>query len=263
MRFESLASGSAGNLYTVAPGAHDEAELLIDPGLPLRSFLGSLLSPPRAAIVSHLHADHCRGARGLAALGVPVWLPGEALDDGGGWPEEVERPTGGLEASVVAVPPPNTYRPWTSFAPSPSFVVKAWPQVHDVPCFGFTVLERATGEVLIYSIDTAYTSRRFGWPPPTIVAVEANHDAALLAGSSAHVARRRRVARGHQSIQHALRWLGCLDLSRCREIVLIHLSAEHADPAAMVSAVRRATGVHTWAAAPDGGAIDLEGDSQP
>lgn len=184
----------------------------MDAGLPfpmLQRLLDHQVTRLDFAVVTHAHLDHARGAQALIDRGVPVLTPVEVI--------------AALELTrAVELPVGEVFRHsgWT---------IQAVPVEHDVP--NVALLIQRGGESLFYCTDTARIPVRVN---PTILAVEANHDLNVLrhrvesGGIEDFIAAR--AVRNHQSIQSLLAWLEVQDLSRTREVHLLHLSGGSAGP---------------------------------
>lgn len=223
MIFHPHASSSAGNLYEVRSGG---ARLVIDPGLPIakvKAALGFRLSDVAGVLVSHSHADHCRAAPGLAASGLDIYGSTETLA------------AVGLSDHHRA----HVLEPGGSYWAGP-FRVLPFATRHDAAgSLGFYV-GHPDGDRLLYAIDTAYVpSRAAGL---THIAVECNYSLDGLRESTAHPAHVHRVQVSHMGLERVLLWLGRTDLSRVREIHLLHLSDGHGDAEGFRAAVEQRTG---------------------
>lgn len=225
MIFTPHASSSAGNLYHIE--AADGTRLLLECGLPLsriKRALGWTLAGVDAVCVSHEHADHSKAAHDLLRLGVPVYCSvGTALALGlSGF--RLLRARTSVQIGGVAV--------------------TALEAQHDAAEPLAFVLDDGVDR-LLFATDSA----SLGWRVAglTIIAIEANYSAELLPPDMPQAARER-LARSHMSLASALELLDSTDLSRCREIHLLHLSDRHSDAAAFKAAVEGAFGVPCFVA---------------
>lgn len=232
MEFRAHYSSSAGNLYSVRAQGQT---LLIDPGVrmaEIRRALGFAVARATGCLISHSHGDHARAAPDLLRAGVDCYASAgtwSALGlDGGGH----------HRAHVLA---PREERMVGPFRVLP-FDVR-----HDAEgSMGFLIGAARDADRLLFAVDTAYLPYRFSGL--THVAVEANFSAAALAASDAHPARKLRTMRSHMSIERLIEMLRANDLSRVREVHLLHMSSEHGDGEAFRAAVERATGKPTYVA---------------
>ena len=106
-------------------------------------------------------------------------------------------------------------------------------------------------ERLLFIPDTSHVMNRF--KNVTILAIECNHVADILSdniqeGNIPSVVGRR-VRRNHMSLDSVIGMLKANDLSRCREIWLLHLSDANSDEARMIRTVQEQTGIPCRAAA--------------
>lgn len=229
MYFKSLASSSAGNAYLVE--SEGAPPLLIDPGIPFAALSRALKhesSRLAGCLISHQHGDHAVAAPGLAQRGVPIYTSRECAE------------ALGIEAFHVEHALPFPIGGWT---------ITPWDAVHDVKCHGF-VIDAPDGDRLMYCTDSAYVPYRFG--ELTHIAIGANYSEAILAERVAagqmDKAHGERVLTCHMSIERVVAFLRANDLSRLREVHLLHLSAGNSNEAEFRNAVQRASGVPVYVA---------------
>ena len=229
MIFKPLASSSAGNAYLVEePGL---APLLIDPGIrfsALRPALGIGTAGLAGCLISHQHGDHAKGAAELARRGVSIYTSRECAE------------ALGIDAIHVEHGVPFDACGWR---------ITPWDAVHDVRCFGF-VIDAPSGDRLMYATDTAYVPYLFDGI--TCIAIGANYSEALLAerveSGQMDMAHGERVFSCHMSIERVGRFLHANDLSKLREVHLLHLSAGNSNEAEFKLAAQRAAGVPIFVA---------------
>ena len=231
MDIRVLASGSAGNCYRVSDG---QTHVLIECGLPLREIqrgLGFRLAEIHGVLVSHEHMDHARAAADLLRRGVDVYMTdgtAKALGLAGHRLRHISARVG-FRIGTIAVVPFDT--------------------VHDAAePVGF--LLASGGDKLLYLSDTAYCKYRF--PGLTQIMIEANWSSELLrqryeAGELDRVLRSR-IIRNHMSLERALEMLKANDLSRVREVWLLHLSNDHSDEMQFKRRVQEVCGVPVYIA---------------
>lgn len=230
-----LASSSAANCTLVRhPSGRS---ILLDAGLKvreLRPLVGFQVSQLEAALVTHAHQDHSRGVEGLLQAGVTCAMRAETAEALGVTkhhrvrilaPQDHTRPRG-----------PYMFGPWA---------VVPFDVEHDVPNLGYVLATRS--ERLLYLTDTPFSRYRF--EGLTHICLETNHSVEqvlrrveegsldALVGS--------RIIRSHLGLERAIELLKANDLSRVKEIWLMHLSNGNSDATAFKAAVERATGVPT------------------
>lgn len=220
MKFESLASSSAGNAYIVSD---NDTRILIECGVShqkLQKLSGFSLSEFQACLVSHEHKDHAKSVLELISRGMEVYMSqgtAEALEtDAVKLVEHMQQfNVGSLD--IV---------PFTTF--------------HDAAePLGFLIKSRVDGDVLAFATDTV--NLRYKFPDLNILAIEANYDKNILERCEKMPEKvRYRITNSHMEIDTLCDYLRSLDLSRCREIHLLHLSDATSHEGHFINKVARA-----------------------
>ena len=222
MEFRAHASSSRGNFYTVSDG---ENLLAIECGLrfpDLRRALGFRVSELCGCLVSHEHKDHSRAASDLARAGVDIYASAGTLAALG---------LSGARINSVTVHERFFVGPWT---------VYPFDTTHDAAePLGFVVITE-TGEKLLYASDTPYL--KYMVEGLTVIAIECNYEASMLQESSLLPAVKRRIVHSHFSLEYVKGFLQANDLSRVREIHLLHMSDGNSDAARFKREVQELTG---------------------
>lgn len=212
MEFNSYASSSAGNLYTVSDG---QTTLMLECGLrfsALSKQLGDALGSVAACFITHEHTDHSNAHRELTTRGVPVYAShGTARALG----NELIRKLRAREMITIG-----------------SMKVLPFEVYHDASePFGY-LIRGADGEKLLFATDTA------GIPVTVdgvaVLAVECNHDRRLIQGAKPW---QKRAAKEHMSIDMLCEYMDRLDRAALRAVYLLHLSDRHSDEAAFVKRI--------------------------
>ena len=209
MKFEAFASSSAGNAYTVSDGM---TTILIECGLSykkLQKAIGFSVTDISACLVTHEHKDHSSCIKRLLEDCVQVYLTR-------GTAEALELPDSLMELA-------NEIKAGEQFTVG-SIDILPFETFHDAAePVGFCMQSRVSGDILVYAIDTVNLPYQF--PGVGVLAVEANFDNAILARCEKMPEKvRHRVANTHMEIDVLCGILRRMDLSRCREIHLMHLS---------------------------------------
>ena len=220
MKFESLASSSSGNAYIVSD---NDTRILLECGVShakLQKLSGFSLSEFQACLVSHEHKDHAKSVAELISRGMEVYMSqgtAEKLDvDGVTLIEHLEQ----FSVGSLDVVPFNTF--------------------HDAAePLGFLIKSRVDGDVLAFATDTV--NLRYKFPGLNILAIEANYDKHILERCEKMPEKvRYRITNSHMEIDTLCDYLRNLDLSRCREIHLLHLSDATSHEGHFINKVLRA-----------------------
>ena len=220
MRFEALASSSAGNAYVVSD---QDTRILLECGVShskLQKLSGFSLSEFQACLVSHEHKDHAKAVEELISRGMAVYMSqgtAEVLETEGA--ELIEHMAQFNVGSLDIVP-------FTTF--------------HDArEPLGFLIKSRVDGDVLAFATDTV--NLRYKFPGLNILAIEANYDKNILERCEKMPEKvRYRITNSHMEIDTLCDYLRGLDLSQCREIHLLHLSDATSHEGHFINKVARA-----------------------
>ena len=217
-------SGSSGNLYQLKSG---DASLLIEAGVTVKRIKHALdfcLSSVQGCLVSHAHLDHSCGVKDVMRAGIDCYMTQETAD------------ALGLDGHRLHI-----------VEPMQQFKVGSWTAIpfqahHDCPgAVGYLVSDGV--EKLLFATDTFYVHYRFHGL--NIVAVECNYSPETISPDCSP-ARKKRLYSSHMSLENCIRLLKANDLSKVKEIHLIHMSRDNSDPAAFQKAVQQATGIATY-----------------
>jgi len=212
MRFLQHASGSAGNMYEVIGSSGER--LIIDCGLSWTKTLECLdhnMDGICGLLIDHAHSDHSKSYEKFTEHGIDVYA---------------------TECTYQYLPPVKRPRRLKRVMPGKErqigpFSVTPFSLHHDIENVGFII--KQGGEALCYATDTTHISE--SWDIPfTTIAIEASWsqqriDEGLASGklSSFYT---ERLKRTHMEVEHCLLYLrNYCNLSRCREIHLIHCSS--------------------------------------
>lgn len=209
MKFDPLMSSSHGNVYIISDG---HTHILLECGVTykkLQQLCGFQTANFDACIISHEHKDHSAAVKQVITAGVPVYMSNgtaEALE----LPEKLldlaQEMTAGEQFCVgtIDVLPFATY--------------------HDAKePLGFVMRSRIDGDVFAYAIDTVNIP--YNYPNANILALEANFERAILDRCEKMPEKvRHRIANTHMEIDILCGILQRMDLSKCRELHLLHLS---------------------------------------
>lgn len=218
MRLFQYASGSTGNFYVIeATNGH---RLLIECGIVWKSILKHLkynLNDIEGCFVSHIdHQDHSKAVKDVLGAGIDTY------SSNGSW--ETVKGEIGHRAKVIA---------HETLVRLNSFEVLAFNVNHDAKePLGFVVREKETGEFLLFATDTSHIEYELNYPF-SIVAIECSYDrdilSAMVENDDINESLARRLLTSHMEKQATKNHLDKFDLSKCREIHLLHLSKANID----------------------------------
>ncbi len=226
MEIQVLASGSTGNCYQVTDGS---TSLLIEAGIPYKEIQRGLnfrVSDIVGVLVSHEHKDHCKAVADMIKAGIDCYMSqgtAEALELSG-HRVKIVKPLQQFEIGTWTILPFETQ--------------------HDAKePVGF-LLGNQAGEKLLYATDTYYVRYRF--EGLTHIMVECNYSLDILqanveAGLVPEVLKNR-LLKSHFSLEHVKDFFKANDLSRVREIWLLHMSDGNSDTDRFKREVQEITG---------------------
>lgn len=239
IEFRPLASSSDGCAYRLGFGPGKGA-LLLDCGIrftALEIALDFEVSQLAGCLISHAHSDHCKAVYDLLKRGVKCYATFETWD--ALWKRD-EKFTGPFshrmkEGQIFHIG---------------DWVVTPFEAKHDLEgTLGFVI--DGHGERCLYLTDSAYSKYRF--EGLTRIYIECNHSSELMRQNvregDIHTERYKRTAQNHMSLERLLDMLKANDLSKVKEIHLLHLSDANSDEVAFKEAVQRATGCPVYIAA--------------
>jgi phosphoribosyl 1,2-cyclic phosphodiesterase len=230
---QTLGSSSKGNCYRLLSGGRS---LLLECGLPWKEIQRKLnfkTTDLDGCLVSHGHGDHSRAMTEVLRAGVDVYASFETLESRGVFGHHNAY---AVNQSVVQ---------WRI---NDFWSVRAFDLVHDAEgTLGFIITDDK-GDTLAFLTDTAYC--KYKMPTCEIIMVEANFSEAILQkcvnAGVIDPGRAKRVRENHMSVERVVYFLKANDLSRCREIRLIHLSDGNSDADLFKRMVQEATGIPTY-----------------
>ena len=228
MDIKIIASGSSGNAYLIGDG---KTHLLLDAGIPFKRIqigCGFRTSSIDGCLVTHRHGDHAMAIPKLLQRGIAVYSN-----------EDVA----GLYPGVQQMEARREFRIGT-------FRILPFEAEHDVPCYGYQVTSEETSEKLVYITDSAYV--RYTVTGLTHIMIEANYAEDIMIGNvrdeKVPLSLAERVAGTHMSIDTLLSLLRANDMTKVRQIYLLHLSDNNSDAEVFKKMVQRETGAEVYIA---------------
>ena len=228
MGIKIIASGSSGNAYLIGDG---HTLLLLDAGIPFKRIqigCGFRTSSIDFCLVTHRHGDHAAAIQKLIERGIAVYSNADVA----GLYEGVQELTALKEYTI------GTFR------------ILPFEVEHDVPCYGYQVTSTTTGEKLVYITDSAYV--RYTFTGLTHIMIEANYDEDIMLGNvrdeQIPFSLAERVAGTHMSIDTLIDLLRANDMTKVRQIYLLHLSDNNSNAERFKKMVQQETGAEVYIA---------------
>lgn len=232
MFIKVLASGSSGNGYIIG---NDDKQIVIECGVPIIEVEKALdfdLSKVVGCIVSHEHQDHVgRGSEYVRRL--PVYATEGTLRAAKLWEHQNAKQLHYQKLQKIG-----------------DFSVLPFKTEHDAeePC-GF-IIKLPDGSKLLFATDTYYVHYKFKDVAHWLV--ECNYDGKILSknikNGLVHPKVADRVRKSHMSLSQCIETLQANDLSKTKEIILIHLSSQNSIKQDFVKEVCKATGKYVTVA---------------
>lgn len=189
MKLKVLGSSSSGNCYILES---DTEALIIEAGISFMEVKKALNFNVRkivGVVAGHSHKDHSGFIDQYKGI-CPIYKPYEVN------------------------------KPHERFG---NFLIKEFPLVHDVECYGFYIEHPDIGK-MVYASDTEYIKYRF--KNINHILVEANYSDDLIDNEAIN---REHVLRGHMSLKTALDFIYTNDTVNLRTVCLLHLSKSNSD----------------------------------
>lgn len=228
MEIKTIGSGSSGNGYFVSDG---HTQILLEAGMKfetVQKFLNFKTRKIKACLVTHSHLDHAKYAQQYLDNGIPVFMTNGTKND--------------LRINHYRL---STIQYKILFTVG-SFTILAFATEHDTtePC-GYLLHSHKTGERLLFVTDSYYI--RYRAQSVTHMLLEVNHDYDYMMkrveNGELHQALANRIMNSHLNIENAVKYLKATDLSKLKEIHLIHLSKDNAKANEFKEIIQGVTGV--------------------
>jgi phosphoribosyl 1,2-cyclic phosphodiesterase len=231
MDIQIYASGSSGNLYKISDGT---TSLLLECGLSIsqiRKHLCFRLSEVDACLVTHEHGDHAKAVKEIMNAGIDLYLS-----------QGTKKALGIDSHRVMVIKPKEPVE-------INSFIVFPFDTEHDAAePLGFVLQSKVTGERLLYATDTYYIKYQF--PGLTQILIECNYSFDILAQNIQEgiipVPLKNRILHSHFSLDNVKGFLRANDLSKVKEIYLIHISKDNGYPERFQKEIQELTGKQVY-----------------
>jgi len=233
MEITVLASGSNGNCYRISDGS---TPLIIECGILFKNIqigLNFKTSEISGCLLTHCHSDHSKAVKDVLKAGIDVYTS-QGTIDALGLSEHRLRVLKSKKQINIGT--------WT---------VLPFDTEHDAAePLGFLLASRSADIKFLFATDTFYV--RYKFQGLTHIAIECNYaddtlrenvDAGLIPTEL-----KNRLLKSHFSLENVKEFLKANDMSKVREIHLIHLSETNADPERFRREIQQLTGKPTFIA---------------
>lgn len=237
MKFEQFYSGSEANAYVVT--AQNGQRLLLECGVRwtlLQKKLGYNLRGIEGCFLTHNHADHSKALNNIVVAGIDTYASEGTIN--------------ALDAHQWGL---HTVKS-NDLVNLNSFQVFCFDTLHDTPePLGFIVLDKCSGEFLLFATDTKCIKQRFPYRvskkqfekmtnsdkvkhsiPFSIIAIEASYCGETLARKVKEKiipeSLAKRLLDSHMEIKETMRYIDeFCNRKNCHEIHLLHMSGRNSD----------------------------------
>ncbi len=225
LEFKSYFSGSTGNFNTLSDG---KTKIALDFGVTMAKAKKAMnfgVSSLDGVLSTHLHKDHCKGVPEAIKCGLDCYALKSVFKD--------------LELSGHRV---KEIEPGILFEIR-SLKILPFGLQHDVPNVGFLIQNEGL-EKAVYITDTYYC--RFKFNDINLIAIECNYSKKILdkniKSRSVHPVVRNRVIKSHFELENVKEFLRQNDLSKVKQIFLLHVSKTNGDPEYFKEEIQKLTG---------------------
>jgi len=248
MRLICLASSSAGNAYYIELDRKDQepVKLLVECGLKYKELNKKLanngldLNKIDAVLITHGHNDHSIARNDLIKRGKKIYANQHLASS-------QETILSHNESKYIAH----------------NCTVTAFSVEHDVEDpLGFMI--QTDVETILFATDLKYFKADLSIYKFDYIMIEANYDGQVIhfalenartSNNRSEIVRYERIVHSHMSIANCIKTLNKLNLTRCKAIILMHLSDRHANELLFKKRVQEETKTSCFVCKKNGGMI--------
>ena len=232
MNIKGIASSSKGNCYILDDG---QTNLMIECGVGLNRIRTEKINPNtiNAILVTHEHKDHCKYWEQLYQY-APIYATKGTID-------EIKKDAKKyiFQYNLRAIDTEAPFKVGT-------FIIRAFKTEHDaVDPVGYYLYSTVTKERLLFATDTYFISSRFD--NLNYILIECNYKKEYLdANENLPKSARIRLLKSHFELSNVCEFLKANDLSKVKEIYLMHLSAGNSNADEFKKTIQELTGIPTY-----------------
>lgn len=217
MKILYSSTSSKGNCSVIENG--DNHLLIIDAGLPYKKVdkeIGYRLHESDALLISHSHGDHTSHINDFLSVNINTFLGAETASalDLGRYTRHIRHIAVNKQISV------------DGFEIVPLEMCHTNSDGTPCECFGFLILDKSTSEKMLWVSDTQYIKNKF--PPLEYYCIECNFfESGDYFDDIEYIEKtvEMRRVQSHMSFESAVKFMSMQDLSKCKEIWLLHMSS--------------------------------------
>lgn len=226
MDITPIASSSSGNAYLISDGV---TILLMEGGVKLEKIQEKIdLTSIKACLITHEHGDHAKYAKHIARW-MPIYSSKGTFDclDFGSCKHQKSILKAGKEELIG------------------TFKVIAFKTQHDAKePFGYLLKSIITNETLLFATDTYYISNTFD--ALDYIMIECNYDESILKrryeNGDVSKLQYKRLYNSHMSLESCIKFFKANDLSRLKEVYLLHMSDSNSNEKEFKRKIQEITG---------------------
>lgn len=222
MNFDCLASSSSGNCYYIELDRKDQepVRLLVEAGIKYKELVKKMIMQKHdinaidAVLITHGHNDHSVARKDLIKRGYTIYAN-----------------------SLLASSDETIMRHGESKYIATNTKATAFSVEHDIEDpLGYVI--QTNVETILFATDLKYFKADLSHIKFDYIFIEANYDGqvvyfarqnAIKNNDKEKLMRYERIIHSHMSISNVIKTLQKLDLTRCKAIILLHLSDTHAN----------------------------------
>jgi len=228
MDIKIIASGSKGNCYLISD---NKTTLLLDAGISIKQIqiaCNFQLTKINGCLVTHEHKDHCKAVTDIAKRGIDIYSS-----------------FGTIKKCSLKGHRINVIKSLQQMQIG-TFKIMSFDVEHDAEePLGFLIQSTQTLEKLLYFTDTCYL--RYKFSGLNYIMAECNHSYEILTNNVKQGILKpdlaKRIIKSHMSLETLIEFLKNNDLSKVKQIDLIHTSQENGNKDYFKTLVQKLTNV--------------------
>lgn len=234
---KTIGSGSTGNAFVLSDS---HTKIILECGLPFKEIAKALDYDFRnvsGCLITHEHADHCKGVGGLTSNTSVSVLASVGTVQG---IKALDRFKTGLNDTQIV--PMSKFK---RYELKGGWSVVAFDVTHEGNDPTGFLIESKDGEKILFATDTSYIKYIFN--DLTHIIVEANYSEEILEQMGYHEKLKKRIRQTHFELDNVIRFINASKeaSSRLQHVFIVHTSTTNGDPKAFQKKIQEETGIYT------------------